>query len=131
MSRPRTTSGARPVDDLQHMHPRGISIGEAMRSSGLDPDAIGGAARPPSAVKAHVELHVELHVEQGKILENKDLPVGIVTGIAGPLWLRFVLEGEAGHAGTTPMAVRRDALAAAAETIQALETGAARTGRRG
>ena len=95
-----------------------------MRGSGLDPDAIGGAARPPSAVKAYVELHVE----QGKILENKDLPVGIVTGMAGPLWLQFVLEGEAGHAGTTPMGLRRDALAAAAETIQAIETEAARTG---
>jgi allantoate deiminase len=120
----RAIAGTLTVDDLQHMDTQGISIGEAMRSSGLDPDAIGGASRPPGAVKAYVELHIE----QGKVLENKDLPVGIVTGIAGPLWLQFVLEGEAGHAGTTPMGLRRDALAAAAETIQAIETEAAQTG---
>ncbi len=121
----RAIAGALTVDDLlQHKDTQGISIAEAMREEGLDPDSIGNAARSQDSIKAYVELHIE----QGKILENKDLPVGIVTGIAGPLWLQFVLEGAAGHAGTTPMSLRRDALAAAAEIIQAIETEAARTG---
>ncbi len=120
----RAIAGTLTVDDLQQEDAQGISIAEAMRESGLDPDFIGNAARPRGSIKAYVELHIE----QGKILESRDLAVGIVAGIAGPLWLQFVLEGEAGHAGTTPMGLRRDALAAAAEVIQAIEAEAARTG---
>jgi len=56
------------------------------------------------------------------------LPVGIVTGIAGPVWLKFTLSGEAAHAGTTPMGLRRDALAAAAVVIGRVEREAGRTG---
>lgn len=111
-------------ENLRHEDKRGISIAEAMRDSGLDPYSIGDAARPPGSVKAYVELHIE----QGKLLENEDLPVGIVTGIAGPLWLRFVLEGEAGHAGTTPMDLRRDALASAAHIMRSIEAEATKTG---
>ena len=62
------------------------------------------------------------------MLESEDLPVGVVTGIAGPVWLRFSLEGETGHAGATPMNLRRDALAAAAEIMGLIEAEAARTG---
>ncbi len=120
----RAIAGTLTVDDLQQEDAQGISIAEAMRESGLDPDSIGNAAHPQGSIKAYVELHIE----QGKILESRDLAVGIVTGIAGPLWLQFVLEGEAGHAGTTPMGLRRDALAAAAEVIQAIETEAGQTG---
>ncbi len=120
----RAIAGTLTVDDLQQEDAQGISIAEAMRESGLDPDSIGNAAHPRGSIKAYVELHIE----QGKILESRDLAVGIVTGIAGPLWLQFVLEGEAGHAGTTPMGLRRDALAAAAEVIQAIETEAGQTG---
>jgi allantoate deiminase len=105
----RALAGTLTPEDLHHEDGQGVSIAEAMKSHGLDPGAIGEAARTPGAVKAYVELHIE----QGKALENENLSVGIVTGIAGPLWLRFVLEGEAGHAGTTPMGLRRDALAAA------------------
>jgi allantoate deiminase len=95
-----------------------------MRNSGLDPDSIGDAARPKDSMQAYVELHIE----QGKILENENLPVGIVTGIVGPLWLQFVLEAEAAHAGTTPMNLRRDALAAAAPIIRFIEAEASETG---
>jgi allantoate deiminase len=120
----RGIAGTLTFDDLQHNDRQGISIAEAMKENGLDPDSIGEAARTSGSVKAYVELHIE----QGKILENEDLPVGVVTGIAGPLWLQFVLEGEAGHAGTTPMNLRHDALATAAHIISSIEAEASETG---
>lgn len=121
----RALAGTLTPEDLRRYEDeRGTSMAEAMRDSGLDPDSIGDAARAPGSVKAYVELHIE----QGRLLENADLPVGIVTGIAGPLWLRFVLEGEAGHAGTTPMELRRDALAAAVHIMRSVEAEASRTG---
>jgi allantoate deiminase len=120
----RALAGTLTPEDLQHEDEQGVSIAEAMRNSGLTPDSISDAARP----KDSIEAYVELHIEQGKLLENENLPVGIVTGIAGPLWLQFVLEGEAGHAGTTPMNLRRDALAAAAHIIRCIETAASETG---
>lgn len=65
-----------------------------------------------------LELFVEVHIEQGKKLERDNQPVGIVSGIAGLAWLKAEFIGEAGHAGNTPMAGRRDPLVAAAEFIQ-------------
>ena len=65
--------------------------------------------------------YVELHIEQGPVLEREGLPVGVVTAIAGQTRARIVLTGEAGHAGTLPMDARRDALAAAAEVVIAVE----------
>lgn len=95
----------------------GISMREAMVQFGLDPDHIGAAAR------ARRELHayVELHIEQGPVLEQNNLPVGVVTAIAGATRLAAHLTGMAGHAGTVPMALRRDALAGASECIVAIE----------
>lgn len=66
-----------------------------------------------------IDSFVEVHIEQGKRLEKEGLPCGIVTGIAGPHWLFLTFEGEAGHAGNTPMDDRRDALVAASEFIVA------------
>jgi allantoate deiminase len=120
----RALAGTLTSEDLQHSDTRGISIAEAMGKNGLDPDSIGDAARPQDSIKAYVELHIE----QGELLENENLPVGVVTGLAGPLWLRFVLEGKAGHAGATPMRLRRDALAAAAHIVGSIEAEASRTG---
>ncbi|MBR0871951.1 allantoate amidohydrolase [Bradyrhizobium tropiciagri] len=95
----------------------GLSMREAMVQFGLDPDRIGIAAR------ARRELlgYVELHIEQGPVLEEKGLPVGVVTAIAGATRLAASLVGTAGHAGTVPMPLRRDALAGAAECIVAIE----------
>jgi allantoate deiminase len=95
----------------------GISMREAVVQFGLDPDHIGAAAR------ARRELHayVELHIEQGPVLEQNNLPVGVVTAIAGATRLAAHLTGMAGHAGTVPMALRRDALAGASECIVAIE----------
>ena len=95
----------------------GISMRDALTKFGLDPEHIGAAAR------ARRELHayVELHIEQGPVLEQQDLAVGVVTAIAGATRLAARLTGMAGHAGTVPMAMRRDALAGAAECICMVE----------
>ena len=113
-----------PEDLTEHEDGDGISIAEAMRDYGLDPESIEEAARPAGSVAAYVELHIE----QGRVLENEGLPVGVVTGIAAPVWLRLVFTGETGHAGTTPMELRRDALAAAAEVMVVIEAEASATG---
>ena len=95
----------------------GVSMRDAMIKFGLDPEHIGAAAR------ARRELHayVELHIEQGPVLEQQNLAVGVVTAIAGATTLAAKLTGMAGHAGTVPMAMRRDALAGAAECICMVE----------
>jgi len=113
-----------PEDLIKYEDGDDVSVAEAMRAYGLDPGRIGEAGRPAGSVKAYVELHIE----QGRVLENEDLPAGVVTGIAGPVWLRFSLEGETGHAGATPMNLRRDSLAAAAEIIGLIEAEASATG---
>ncbi|WP_076862694.1 allantoate amidohydrolase [Bradyrhizobium mercantei] len=95
----------------------GTSMRDALIQFGLDPDHIGKAAR------ARRELlgYVELHIEQGPVLEEKALPVGVVTAISGATRLAANLTGMAGHAGTVPMPLRRDALTGAAECIVAIE----------
>jgi allantoate deiminase len=71
-----------------------------------------------------VLAYAELHIEQGPVLEAEGLPVGVVTAINGFSRLRVTLRGQAGHAGTVPMKLRRDALAAAAECVLAVERAA-------
>ncbi|MBV8924526.1 MAG: allantoate amidohydrolase [Bradyrhizobium sp.] len=95
----------------------GISMREAMRDFGLDPDHIGAAARARRELMAYLELHIE----QGPVLEANNLPVGVVTAIAGATRMAARLTGMAGHAGTVPMALRRDALVGAAEAVCAIE----------
>src|SRR5580698_9667485 len=95
----------------------GISMRDALTEFGLDPDHIGAAARAPSELLAYVELHIE----QGPVLEAEHLPVGVVTAISGATRLAASLTGMAGHAGTVPMALRRDALTGAAECITTIE----------
>src|ERR1700687_5790903 len=95
----------------------GISMRDALTKFGLDPDHIGAAARARSELLAYVELHIE----QGPLLEALNLPVGVVTAISGATRLAASLTGMAGHAGTVPMLLRRDALAGSAECIVAIE----------
>lgn len=95
----------------------GTSLDDALRDFGLDPTGIPALARDEQSVLGYVELHIE----QGPVLEQQELPIGIVTAIAGCSRLRLEFSGMAGHAGTVPMGLRRDALAAAAETILAIE----------
>lgn len=91
----------------------GRSFEEVLRDTGLSLETMAGAARNLE----EIELFIEVHIEQGKRLEKENLPVGVVTGIAGPCWLEFTFDGEAGHAGNTPMDDRKDALLAASEFI--------------
>lgn len=95
----------------------GITMRDAMRHGGLDPDGIAACARPPGRVAGYLELHIE----QGPVLEQEGLPLGAVSAIAGQTRLTVSLEGRAGHAGTVPMGLRQDALAAAAACILAVE----------
>jgi allantoate deiminase len=95
----------------------GISMRDALTQFGLDPHHIGAAAR----VRAELLAYIELHIEQGPVLEAQNLSVGVVTAIAGATRLAASLTGMAGHAGTVPMRLRRDALAGAAECIVAIE----------
>ena len=95
----------------------GIALRDALKDFGLDPGQIGTAARRRRELLAYLELHIE----QGPVLEEQQLPVGVVTAIAGATRLSVRLAGMAGHAGTVPMALRRDALTGAAECIGAIE----------
>lgn len=91
----------------------GILAEDAMMSIGLDPS--NDKIRDPKTIKAFLELHIE----QGPILEEKDIPIGIVEAIVGLTQLEVTIQGQAGHAGTTPMERRSDALVTAAEIIAA------------
>lgn len=95
----------------------GISVAEALRDFGCDPAAASAAAYAPGDVIGYLEVHIE----QGPVLEKENIPLGVVTSIAGQSRFRVEVGGEAGHAGTVPMGLRRDALAAAAEMILAVE----------
>lgn len=99
------------------MDDEGNTFEDALTENGFDIHQINKNVRNPEGIFSYVELHIE----QGKILEKKDCPVGIVTGIAGPVNLRVQWFGEAGHAGNTPMGQRRDALVAASEFMTELE----------
>jgi len=95
----------------------GIPLRDALRAFGGDPEGIPALARDPTAYRGYLEVHIE----QGPVLEAEDLPVGVVSAINGVTRARAHLTGEAGHAGTVPMPLRRDALAAAAEMIGVVE----------
>jgi allantoate deiminase len=95
----------------------GISVREALQQFGCDPADASTVARRREDVAAYVELHIE----QGPVLQAEDLPVGVVTAINGASRFTIEVSGTAGHAGTVPMELRSDALAAAAEMILAIE----------
>ena len=101
----------------------GIPIGEAMRAVGLDPDTLPGVERDD------IDTFIELHIEQGPILEQEGLPVGIVTAITGLRHYVVELTGRSDHAGARPMDTRRDPMPAAAEIITDVVTTALRFGR--
>jgi allantoate deiminase len=94
----------------------GVSVAEAIQEYGLDPVQL------PSAVLSDDSFaYLELHIEQGPVLESEDAPLGVVEALVGQTRMQLVFIGQANHAGTTPMHLRRDALAAAAEWIVAVE----------
>ena len=113
----RAVAGTFAESALNSRDHAGISMRDALVTFGLDPEHIGAAARARRELLAYVELHIE----QGPVLEKDNLPVGVVTAIAGATRLAANLTGMAGHAGTVPMALRRDALTGAAECITTIE----------
>ncbi len=113
----RAVAGIFDAKVLEAKDAGGMSMAQAMREFGLDPKKIPQAAKKRPEVLAYAELHIE----QGPVLEAEGLPVGVVTAINGFSRLRATLLGEAGHAGTVPMQLRRDALAGAAECVLAVE----------
>lgn len=95
----------------------GLTMREAFAQFGLDADRITECARDPSELMGYLELHIE----QGPVLEEGEDPLGVVTGIAGARRFRVTFSGRAGHSGTVPMRMRRDALTGAAEAVLAVE----------
>jgi allantoate deiminase len=100
----------------------GISVRKAIQDFGLNPGEISKAA-----LSDDVLGYIEFHIEQGPMLESLGRPLGIVEAIVGQNRLEFIFSGQTNHAGTTPMNLRRDALAAAAEWIVTVENLARRT----
>jgi allantoate deiminase len=95
----------------------GVSRRQALKAFGCDPSRISEEALSPDRALGYVEVHIE----QGPVLETEGLPVGIVTAIDGVTRGAVEVDGVAGHAGTVPMPLRNDALAAAAEMLLAVE----------
>ena len=98
-------------------------MAEAMRERGLDPARIAAAARDD------IDTFVELHIEQGAVLESSGGTLAVVRAIVGTAHLELTVTGRPDHAGTTPMDLRRDALAGAAAIVQAVESIAKSLGR--
>lgn len=94
----------------------GVTLAQALAGFGSAPDRLE-EARHPGAL-----AYLEAHIEQGPVLEAEGLALGVVTGIAAQLRISAVVRGLAGHAGTSSMPLRRDALAGAAEMVLAIET---------
>ena len=94
----------------------GITREQALIDFGCDPTNFKASEYVPGSIHAYLELHIE----QGPILDIANKPIGIVTGISGPLWLTVKLKGMAGHTGSVPMHLRNDALLGAAEIIVAV-----------
>lgn len=101
----------------------GATLEETICAYGLDPTQIPAAGQRLDDTLGFVEIHIE----QGPVLEAEDLKVAAVTGIVGQTRLTIAFTGQANHAGTTPMHLRHDALAGAAEWITAVENRAKRT----
>ncbi|QDU28277.1 Hydantoin utilization protein C [Anatilimnocola aggregata] len=102
---------------LQRTDANGLTVRSALQLFGCHPDEMNSAALQPARVIAYLEPHIE----QGPVLQSAQLPLGVVTSIAGQTRAIAEFCGVAGHAGTVPMQLRRDALAAAAEWILAVE----------
>lgn len=101
---------------LESKDANGISMYEALKSFGFNPDLVKNARRHPGSLKAFLELHIE----QGPVLEKEGVDIGIVQHIVGIQQLRILIRGRQGHAGTTPMSMRADALVTAAKVVAAI-----------
>ncbi len=115
-------SGQLRASDLKHRDAKNLSVREALATN-----AKPFALPKPAHRQSNLLGYIEVHIEQGPVLENEKLAVGVVSAIAGQTRGRLTFRGKAGHAGTTPMALRRDALAGAAELVLFAESLARKT----
>jgi allantoate deiminase len=113
----RAVAGTFHAEDLDRKDADGVTMREAIRTFGGDPDRVDDDRWNGGRLLGYCEVHIE----QGPVLEARNLPVGVVSAIAGQERHRITITGEAAHAGTTPMDRRRDALVAAAELALAVE----------
>lgn len=109
----RALAGTFDPEVLKMQDAGGVSLRDAMADFGLNPERIGALKRPPDSIIGFLEAHIE----QGPVLETEDQPVGAVTAICGIERHQVAVIGETGHAGTLPMAGRRDALVGAAAIV--------------
>jgi allantoate deiminase len=119
----KTVTGTFNPKDLDRLDSNGIPMREAIRAFGGDVERLALPRWP----RGQIIGYLEAHIEQGPVLEKNKLPVGVVTSISGQSRLLIRFLGQAGHAGTTPMHLRADALCAAAEFILAVERQARKT----
>ncbi|WP_392565226.1 Zn-dependent hydrolase [Utexia brackfieldae] len=113
----RAIAGQISADDLKQMQDdQGRSAAQKMAQAGFNAEQVSSVMRSPKEMKAFIELHIE----QGPILEQAGQDIGIVDTIVGLCQLEITVQGRAGHAGTTPMHLRADALLAATYLIQAI-----------
>ncbi len=111
----KAVAGVLTPQDMLHADANGVTIAQAITAYGGNPVAVPDDARRPEDLLGYLEVHIE----QGPLLESLGLPIGIVSAISGMFRAQITFIGEAGHAGTVPMTLRRDALAAAAEFVTA------------
>ena len=105
--------------DLDRLKDRdGVTLAQALKQWGFNPDELDRVKRDPAKIKCFVELHIEQSIN----LEANKVSIGVVDQIAAPTNLRLYIKGKAGHAGATPMVLRTDAFMAAAEISLAIET---------
>ena len=112
----RALVGTLDADLLARRDALGVTVEQAIRNFGLDPTRLSEAK-----LDDRVFGYIEFHIEQGPVLEALNLPLAVVTAITGQSRLSATFRGQANHAGTTPMYLRRDALAAAARWISVVE----------
>jgi N-carbamoyl-L-amino-acid hydrolase len=112
----RAIVGALDEEHLALVDPDGRSLAEALEASGGQPAALATARWQP-----RLHCYIELHIEQGPVLEQARIPIGVVTGIVGIHRLLARITGQPDHSGTTPMESRRDAFLGAAEMALAIE----------
>ena len=115
----RMMVGDLPVELLARLDDDAVSFGQALRDVGHDPESVTG--QRPAYVPGDVLVYLEPHIEQGPVLDAAGEAIGVVTAIAGQTRRTVTLTGRANHAGTTPMRLRADALAGAAEAVLAVE----------
>ncbi|HSZ62325.1 MAG TPA: allantoate amidohydrolase [Terriglobales bacterium] len=112
----RALVGSLDEELLNRQDGRGVSVRDAIANFGLNPAEI-----PQAAIGDDTLAYIEFHIEQGPVLENSGHALGVVDAIVGQSRMEFTFVGHANHAGTTPMHLRHDAVAAAAEWISAVE----------